>query len=161
MPILAVSMYFIAKGLETYMPRGWVGTGLKLLIIPLFFWSTCSRLDKSVVEISKEEDVGSPQHRANQEAYAYCRNNLPEDALVGSHSPLVFGLYAQRKAIQWPEKNAAEIQATFIKKDVGYLLYNNWSADHDQGIRDYVRENHSNLDTIWKNERNTLIRLKR
>ncbi|MEI6412218.1 MAG: glycosyltransferase family 39 protein [Bacteroidota bacterium] len=157
MPVFALFAYFLAKGVDVIPCQTQVSAIVKWGLFPLMFAGTYHHIDQSIIRMAEVQEIGGPQFKINQDAFDYVRNQLPEDAIVATHQPLILGLYGQRKSCKWYGETPEEMESFFIEKQVRYLLINNWVVESDKAIQNYLLKNKANFDTIWQNERNVLL----
>lgn len=160
LPLLAVGVYFILKSLSAFDSGTRLGGFLKWAIIPLLLYGEYWRLDNWMAYKFPEMDAGTPEWRGNQEAFKFIRDSMPKDAIYASHHPLIFALYAKRKAMRWAKfGEVPEIDQQLKDFKVDYILLENWLVDNEFATKRYLDARINQLDTVWYNERNVLYKL--
>lgn len=159
-PVIPVLFLFGAEGIRRVQADIPLTTALKWLAVPLLLFGEYQRLDQKIGEKTLLDNVGSPEHESNQQAYRYVRDSLPVDARLAYHHPLILGLYARKKSMHWARHEKSEmILEEFRSNSIQYLLVNNWLLETDDPLKRFMNEQSGHLTTVWQNERNILYRL--
>jgi hypothetical protein len=161
LPIIPLLLYFLLKAIDQMETTSLFGAVSKWCLIPLLFVGEYYRIDKHIYTNVQVDEVGAPEWKDNQEAYEYAKLKTPPSSIFAYHHPLIFGLYADKASVRWSKHGSPQqISESFNHFNVDYLLLNNWLTETDQTIKDFLKENANQLDTIWHNERNVLYKLK-
>jgi hypothetical protein len=159
-PAIPVLFLFGAEGIRMLQTDNKMTTALKWLAVPLLLFGEYQRLDQKIGEKTLLDNVGSPEHESNQQAYRYVRDSLPSDARLAYHHPLILGLYARKKSMHWARHEKSEmILEEFRSNSIQYLLVNNWLLETDDPLKRFMNEQSGHLTAVWQNERNILYRL--
>ncbi len=160
-PMYPVLLLFAVAAIDHMMSVGRARTMLKWAIIPLLLFGAYDQIDEIIYVKVQVEENGAPEYTNNQEAYQYVREHMPADARFAYHHPLIFGLYADRKAMHWSDSdNADKILEELKQYNVQYLLVNGWLLEHDNTLQKFLSAKKDTLNELWHNERNTLYQLK-
>lgn len=159
-PIIPLLFLFGAEGILRLQTDNKLTAALKWLVIPLLLYGEYQRLDQKIGEKTLLDNVGSPEHESNQQAFRYVRDSLPADARLAYHHPLILGLYARKKSMHWARHEKSEmILEEFRHNSIRYLLVNNWLLETDDPLKRFMSEQSAHLNAVWHNERNVLYRL--
>lgn len=161
LPIIPFFVYFLLKALKHQFFGSKSGNYLTWIIIPVLLCGEYYRIDKHIFEYSQVDEIGAPEWKDNQDAFQYIKDSIPAGATFAYHHPLIFALYAEKPAMRWA-KNASpqSVQSEFRAFNVDYLLLNDWLVASDETMKAYLKENLTQMDTVWHNERNVLYRFK-
>jgi len=147
-PVFALMSYFLLKGItETDTPGRLAGPYI--------------RIDRAIDGMAGEPEPGVPQRANNQEAFDYLRANTPDTAIVVYHHPLIMGLYGRRRSLRLTNATQEVMDSTATAYRVDYVLVNNWLIQSDPYLYAYLDRYRARYDTVWQNERNALLHVKK
>ncbi len=151
LPVAPFLLYYAITGLYCiHIPLGPVlkPACLPFLLFALIFFSYSNGLSEAVLNRNKE--LNGPQEKESVEAFNYIIEHTPDSSRFNFIKPRALSLYTGRRAMSHrPLQNLSEIQNSFTKNQIEYILVNDEISD--DSLKYFVKSRSSELDLIWSN----------
>lgn len=153
-----IMLIYAATGIKSVMVLPKVNGMTKTLVLSIFLFILYLPGIAGVIR-GRYTTLAGPQEASAVEAFAYIRNNLPEDAILMFPKPRALSLYAERAAFADPvSRDMTKFHEQVMTAGANYFLLSK-KISREESFR-YMRVMNSRVEKIWSNEVFELYRLK-
>lgn len=157
-PVGFIMLIYAATGIKSIMVFPLVSSKLKAVILSALILILFLPGITGVIR-GRDTTLAGPQEQSAIEAFAYIRNNLPENAVLMFAKPRALSLYAERAAFADPiVKDMTKFHEQVMTAGVNYFLLSE-KISSEESFR-YMRVMNSRVEKTWSNEVFELYRLK-